>query len=51
MYKTLVGWSLKDIQEWLRHANIDMTANIYTHISYIRKRASANDLEKTFVLK
>lgn len=45
------GWDLKDVQEWMRHANIDMTANIYTHISYIRKKASASDLEKTFILK
>lgn len=41
------GWSLKDIQEWMRHANIDITANIYTHISEARKKAAAKDLEKT----
>ena len=44
------GWSMKDIQEWMRHANIDMTANIYTHISNIRKQTMAKDLEKTFIL-
>ena len=44
------GWTLKDIQEWMRHASIDMTANIYTHISNLRKQTMAKDLEKTFVL-
>ncbi len=26
------GWDLKDIQMWLRHADIEMTANVYTHV-------------------
>ncbi len=26
------GWDLKDIQMWLRHADIKVTADIYTHI-------------------
>lgn len=44
------GWELKDIQEWLRHADIEITANIYTHISELRKLTSAKNLEKTFIL-
>ena len=44
------GWSLKDIQDWLRHADIETTGNIYTHISESRKLASAKDLDKTFVI-
>ena len=44
------GWTLKDIQEWMRHASIDMTADIYTHISNIRKQTMAKDLEKTLIL-
>ena len=44
------GWSLKDIQDWLRHADIETTGNIYTHISEQRKQASAKDLNKTFVI-
>ena len=32
------NWSLKDIQEWLRHADVETTANIYTHISNSRKQ-------------
>jgi integrase len=44
------NWSLKDIQEWLRHADIETTGNIYTHISNQRKQASAKDLNKTFVI-
>jgi len=31
------GWGMKDIQEWLRHANIATTTNIYTHITENRK--------------
>ena len=44
------GWSLKDIQEWLRHADIETTGNIYTHISQQRKQMTARDLEKTFII-
>jgi len=43
------GWTLKDIQEWVRHASIDMTADIYTHISNLRKQTMTKDLEKTFI--
>ena len=44
------GWDLKDIQEWLRHADIETTGNIYTHISEQRKKVSADSLEKTFII-
>lgn len=37
-------WSLKDIQEWLRHADIETTGNIYTHISNSRKQMVAKNL-------
>lgn len=36
------GVSLKEIQEWLGHSNISTTANIYTHLDYNSKIASAN---------
>ena len=45
-----MGWELKDIQDWLRHADIETTGNIYTHISESRKQVSAKSLEKTFVI-
>ena len=45
-----MGWDLKDVQDWLRHADIETTGNIYTHISNSRKQASAKSLERTFVL-
>lgn len=38
------GWTLKDIQEWLGHSNIAMTANIYTHVDTSRKQELANDI-------
>ena len=44
------GWELKDIQEWLGHADIETTGNIYTHISNQRKQTTAKSLEKTFVI-
>jgi integrase len=43
-------WDLKDIQEWLRHADIEVTGNIYTQISEQRKMANAINLEKTFTI-
>ena len=44
------GWELKDIQEWLGHADIETTGNIYTHISLHRKQVSAKSLENTFIM-
>ena len=45
------GWELKDIQLWLRHSSIDVTADIYTHISEDRKASMAQTLNSTFRLK
>lgn len=42
------GWSPKDIQEWLRHARIETTMNIYTHISEERRTLLTKDLEDMF---
>ena len=44
------GWDLKDIQDWLRHADIETTGNIYVHISESRKQVTAKDLDKTFFI-
>ncbi len=35
------GVALKDIQEWLGHSDIGTTSNIYTHLDYNSKVASA----------
>ncbi len=39
-----MGFSLKDIQEWLGHADITMTGNVYGHLFNDRKVALANQL-------
>lgn len=42
------GFSLKDVQEWLGHADISTTANIYAHIDLERKKHIATTLESSF---
>lgn len=41
------GWSMKDISEWLGHADIGTTMNIYGHISMEHKRKLGDSLEGT----
>ena len=38
------GFSLKDVQEWLGHSDIKMTANIYGHLDVARKKGMADKL-------
>ena len=42
------GVALKDIQEWLGHSDIATTSNIYTHLDYSSKVASANAILQFF---
>jgi integrase len=39
-----MGFGIKDVQEWLGHANIRMTANIYSHLDVTRKKMMADKL-------
>jgi integrase len=39
------GVSLKEIQEWLGHSNFSTTANIYSHLEYSSKLASAQTIQ------
>ncbi len=41
-----MGFSLKDVQEWLGHSDIKMTANIYSHLDVTRKKNMADKLGK-----
>ena len=43
-----MGWTLKDVQEWLGHSDIQMTANIYSHLDIGRKTNIAASLESKF---
>lgn len=38
------GFTLKDVQEWLGHADIKMTANVYGHLDMSRKNAIADGM-------
>lgn len=42
------GWSLKHIQEWLRHADIETTGNIYAHLNKEKAIPMATDLSDLF---
>lgn len=42
-----MGWSLKDIQEWLGHSDIKMTANIYSHLDTTRKNSIASAISES----
>lgn len=42
------GYGLKDVQEWLGHADIKMTANIYGHLDIERKKSIANAMANAF---
>lgn len=37
------GFSLKQIQDWLGHADISTTANVYAHVPYIEKETIAKN--------
>ena len=38
------GFTLKDVQEWLGHADIEITANVYGHLDMSRKNAIADGI-------
>lgn len=38
------GFGLKDVQDWMGHADIKMTANIYGHLDVARKQSMAEKL-------
>ena len=44
------GFSLKQIQEWLGHADIATTANVYAHVPYVEKVSIAKGATPAIVL-
>lgn len=42
------GFTLKDVQEWLGHSDIKMTANVYGHLDIERKKSIAETLASAF---
>ena len=42
------GVPMKQIQEWLGHADFSTTANIYSHLDYASKISSANTISNAF---
>lgn len=42
------GLTLKDVQEWLGHSDITLTANIYGHLDIERKRTIADTMANIF---
>lgn len=42
------GFNLKDVQEWMGHSDIKMTANIYGHLDNARKQGMAEALSASF---
>ena len=42
------GWDLKDTQSWLRHSSVEVTGDIYTHITEARRARMAAELNSTF---
>lgn len=45
------GWDINSIKEWLGHADISTTANIYAHMSKKKKVSLAKDLDKTLTFE
>ena len=43
-----MDFTLKDVQEWLGHSDIKMTANIYAHLDTARKSTIADSLADKF---
>ena len=43
-----MGFTLKDVQEWLGHSDVKMTANIYAHLGVTRKNSIADSLTERF---
>lgn len=44
-YLKHLGFDLKDIQVWLRHADIQTSMNLYTHLDMDAKRNIAKKLD------
>ena len=50
-YLINMGVTLKDVQEWLGHSDIKMTANIYSHLDISQKKNMADALSSGLLEK
>jgi integrase len=41
-----LGFPMKDIQEWLGHADYTLTANTYTHVDMSEKQKMINTIDE-----
>ena len=48
-YLKYLGFDMKDIQTWLRHADIQTTMNLYTHLDMTAKAEIANRLDSRLI--
>ncbi len=46
-----LGFTLKDVQEWLGHADINLTANVYSHLDASRKTSIAEAMNNSLNAK
>ncbi len=46
-----LGYSMKDVQEWLGHADYTLTANTYSHVDISEKVRMVNSVNEKFTFK
>ena len=50
-YMLKLGFSMKEISDWLGHADISTSMNYYAHVDFDMKKGVADSFEKILPLK